>query len=72
MEFNRELYYNQTEACRFLKINVKRFKQLLIENNIPVLERKITLHTAHEGLPYEVIAKYVLKEDCKSHFINSI
>lgn len=63
MNFNRDLYYSQSEACKEFKLSIKRFKQLLIENDIPVIERKITLHTSPEGLPYHVISNYVGKAD---------
>jgi hypothetical protein len=56
----RELYFSQTEACKFFHISIKRFKQVITDNNLTVVNRKITLHT-ESGEPYEVTTIYVLQ-----------
>lgn len=57
MEFPRELYYSQTEACKKFKISVKQFKQMLIDHSITVVSHRVDLGG------FEVDTIYVLKED---------
>ena len=57
MMFNRKLYYSQTDVVKRFKVSIKQFKQLLVENNIPQINKEINL-----GM-FEVTTIYVLKSD---------
>ncbi|RZJ82586.1 MAG: hypothetical protein EOO47_00110 [Flavobacterium sp.] len=61
--FKREDYYSQTEACKRFKISQKVFQKIIDDYQLDVIEKEITLHTAPEGLPYNVVTKYVYKLD---------
>lgn len=58
MEFKRECYFSQTEACKLYKLSPKKFKKLIEGHetvNVP-----ITLHGL-DGSPYEVTTIYIKK-----------
>jgi hypothetical protein len=63
MDFQRELYFSQSEVCKLYKISAKKFKKIITDNNLPVIENEITLHTSPEGKPYQVKSIYVKKID---------
>ncbi|SDJ95147.1 hypothetical protein SAMN04487898_105134 [Pedobacter sp. ok626] len=62
MEFQRELYFSQTEACRTYKISVRKFKKIIKENGLNVIEDEFISHTIG-GKPFEVKTIFVKKID---------
>lgn len=56
-DFPRSEYYSQTEAIKKFKISVQTFKQLLVDNNIQVVSRRVNLGE------FEVDTLYVRKTD---------
>lgn len=63
VEFKRDQYYTQTEACKKFKITPKVFKKILGLHSVNTITNDITLYTSPEGLAYPVTAIYVLKKD---------
>lgn len=61
--FQRDFYFSQTEACKKYKVSTAKFKQIIKDNNLDVVENEITLHTVPEGKPYKVKSIYVKKID---------
>ena len=55
--FRRSDYYSQTEATKILKLSIKRFKALVEQHKLKVIEVPVDL-----GL-YSTTALYYLKED---------
>ncbi|MCU7549212.1 hypothetical protein OCK74_08800 [Chitinophagaceae bacterium LB-8] len=55
--FKRSDYYRQTEVVKRFKIAAKLFKQLLVDNNINQVNKRVDLGG------YDVTTVYVKKED---------
>jgi len=61
-EFNRSLYYSQSEICKQFKVSPKKLKMLIEDNNIPVVNRPVEIGY-DRGNNFNVTAKYILKTD---------
>jgi len=62
MDFQREYYFSQTEACKLYKVSPKKFKKIISDNNILTVNNHVKMHSI-EGKEYEITTIYVLKKD---------
>lgn len=57
MKFERRLYFSQTEITGIFQIIPDEYKALILEKNLPVINRKVNLGN------YDVEAVYTFKTD---------
>lgn len=63
--FPRHLYYSQSEVCTKYQITPRMYQELLVERNIPQVNKVVDLGG------YTVTTRYVLKEDVESLNLNT-
>lgn len=63
MDFKRELYFSQMEACKNYNISRATFRKICKRNNIEIIENEITYQDSPDNKAYVVTTVYVKKID---------